>query len=62
MTKRLSFRKSLELSTAGYSSMFVMVEDEVSVEGLLKGIIVASGNDACIALAEIAGTEENLLS
>ena len=51
--------KAWRLSTAGYSSMFVMVGDEVSVEDLLKGIIVASGNDACIALAEgIAGTEE----
>ena len=47
------------LSSAGYSSMFIMVGDEVSVENLLKGIIVASGNDACIALAEgIAGTED----
>ena len=47
------------LSTAGYSSMFIMVGDEVSVENLLRGIIVASGNDACVALAEgIAGTEE----
>ena len=47
------------LSEAGYSSMFIMVGDEISVENLLKGIIVASGNDACIALAEgIAGTEE----
>ena len=46
------------LSTAGYSSMFIMVNDEVSVENLLRGIIVASGNDACVALAEgIAGTE-----
>jgi D-alanyl-D-alanine carboxypeptidase (penicillin-binding protein 5/6) len=36
-----------------------MVGDEVSVIDLLRGIIVASGNDACIALAEgIAGTEE----
>jgi D-alanyl-D-alanine carboxypeptidase (penicillin-binding protein 5/6) len=36
-----------------------MVGDEVTVEELLKGIIVASGNDACVALAEgIAGTEE----
>ena len=36
-----------------------MVGDQVSVEDLLKGIIIASGNDACIALAEgIAGTEE----
>ena len=47
------------LSSAGYSSMFIMVNDEVSVEDLLKGIIIASGNDACIALAEgIAGTED----
>ena len=51
--------KAWRLSTSGYSSMFVMVGDEVSVENLLKGIIIASGNDACIALAEgIAGTEE----
>ena len=39
--------------------MFIMINDEVSVEDLLMGIIVASGNDACIALAEgIAGSEE----
>tara|TARA_B100000886_G_scaffold281138_1_gene205222 strand:- start:259 stop:1410 length:1152 start_codon:yes stop_codon:yes gene_type:complete len=51
--------KAWRLSTSGYSSMFVMVGDEVSVKDLLKGIIVASGNDACIALAEgIAGSEE----
>jgi len=48
------------LSQAGYSSMFIMVNDQVSVENLLKGIIIASGNDACVALAEgIAGSEEN---
>ncbi len=47
------------LSKAGYSSMFIMVGDEVSVEDLLRGIIIASGNDACVALAEgIAGSEE----
>ena len=47
------------LSQAGYSSMFIMVGDQISVENLLKGIIVSSGNDACIALAEgIAGTED----
>ena len=47
------------LSEAGYSSMFIMVGDQISVENLLKGIIVSSGNDACIALAEgIAGTED----
>jgi serine-type D-Ala-D-Ala carboxypeptidase (penicillin-binding protein 5/6) len=51
--------KAWRLSTAGYSSMFIMVGDQVSVEDLLYGIIIASGNDACIALAEgIAGTEE----
>ncbi len=51
--------KAWRLSTAGYSSMFIMVGDEVSVENLLLGIITASGNDACVALAEgIAGTEE----
>ena len=48
------------LSQAGYSSMFIMINDQVSVENLLKGIIIASGNNACIALAEgIAGSEEN---
>ena len=51
--------KAWRLSTAGYSSMFIMVGDEVSVENLLRGIIVASGNDACVAIAEgVAGTEE----
>ena len=48
------------LSQAGYSSMFIMINDQVSVENLLKGIIIASGNDACVALAEgIAGSESN---
>ena len=47
------------LSESGYSSMFIMVGDQISVENLLKGIIISSGNDACVALAEgIAGTEE----
>ena len=57
--KFLVSEKAWKLSTAGYSSMFIMVGDEVSVENLLRGIIVASGNDACITLAEgIAGSEE----
>ena len=48
------------LSQSGYSSMFIMINDQVTVEDLLKGIIIASGNDACVALAEgIAGSEEN---
>ena len=57
--KFLISENAWRLSSAGYSSMFVMVNDEVSVENLLKGIIIASGNDACVALAEgIAGTED----
>jgi len=57
--KFLVSENAWRLSSAGYSSMFIMVGDEVTVENLLKGIIVASGNDACVALAEgIAGTED----
>jgi len=45
------------------SRMFVKVGDEVPVKELLQGIIVASGNDATVALAEhIAGTEEAFVS
>jgi len=57
--KFLISENAWRLSQSGYSSMFIMVNDEVSVENLLKGIIIASGNDACVALAEgIAGSEE----
>ena len=43
----------------GGSKMFVKVGDKVRVEDLLRGVIVQSGNDACIVLAEaISGTEE----
>ena len=50
------------MSQSGYSSMFIMPNDQVSVQDLLKGIIIVSGNDACVALAEgIAGTEENFV-
>ena len=48
------------MSAAGFSSMFIMLNDIVTIEDLLKGIIIVSGNDACVALAEgIAGTESN---
>jgi len=51
------------MSSSGYSSMFIMLNDQVSVEDLLKGIIVASGNDACVAIAEgLAGTETDFVS
>ena len=44
----------------GGSKMFVRVNTQVTVEDLIKGMIVQSGNDACVALAEgIAGNEEN---
>ena len=50
------------LSQSGYSSMFIMLNDQVSVEDLLKGIIIVSGNDACIALAEgLSGTEQDFV-
>ena len=52
--------KAWRMSKQGYSSMFIMPNDKITVENLLKGIIIASGNDACIALAEgIAGSEES---
>jgi len=42
------------------STMFLSVNEQVSVENLLKGIITLSGNDASVVLAEcIAGTEES---
>ncbi len=57
--KFLVSENAWRLSSAGYSSMFIMVGDSVSVENLLKGIIIVSGNDACVALAEgIAGSED----
>ena len=41
------------------SSMFVPIHSQVTVDDLLHGVIIQSGNDACIALAEgIAGSEE----
>ena len=54
--------KAWRMSQSGYSSMFIMLNDEVSVEDLLKGIIIISGNDACVALAQgLSGTEEDFV-
>jgi len=56
-------KKAWRMSSKGYSSMFIMPGDKVSVEDLLKGIIIVSGNDACVALAQgIAGTEEEFVN
>lgn len=44
----------------GGSKMFVLVNDEVRVEDLMRGIVIQSGNDASIAIAEhLAGDEAN---
>ena len=54
--------KAWRLSQSGYSSMFIMLNDQITVEDLLKGIIIVSGNDACVALAEgLSGTEEDFV-
>ncbi len=44
----------------GGSRTFLEIDDKVSIDQLLKGIIIQSGNDASIALAEcLAGTEDD---
>ena len=54
--------KAWRMSQSGYSSMFIMLNDQISVEDLLKGIIIISGNDACVALAEgLSGSEEDFV-
>ena len=60
---RLSLEDKLPVSEKawrkGGSKMFVEVGNEVRVEDLLRGVIVQSGNDACIVLAEgLSGSEE----
>jgi D-alanyl-D-alanine carboxypeptidase (penicillin-binding protein 5/6) len=55
--------KAWRMSQSGYSSMFIMLNDRVTVEELLKGIIIVSGNDACVALAEgLSGTEKDFVN
>lgn len=49
---------SAEAARYGGSTMFLQEGERVSVEDLLRGIIVLSGNDACVVLAEaLSGTE-----
>ena len=53
------FQVSEKAWRKGGSKMFVMVNTRVAVRDLLQGIIVQSGNDACIVVAEgLAGSEE----
>lgn len=54
-----TFRVSAKAAAKGGSKMFVREGDRVRVEDLILGVIVHSGNDACIVLAEgLAGSEE----
>ena len=58
-----TFRISKKASQKGGSKMFIEENQLVSVEDLIRGIAVASGNDACIALAEgLNGTEDSFVS
>jgi D-alanyl-D-alanine carboxypeptidase (penicillin-binding protein 5/6) len=53
-----SFRISERAAAMGGSKMFIRSGESVSIEDLLRGVIVQSGNDAAVALAEaISGTE-----
>jgi D-alanyl-D-alanine carboxypeptidase (penicillin-binding protein 5/6) len=59
---RLRMDQTLPISEAAWrtqgSKMFVGLGDQISVENLSRGVIVQSGNDACVALAEgISGSE-----
>ena len=60
----LSIEDNCNISSKSYkmggSRMFLEIDDKVSVKDLLRGIIIQSGNDASIALAEcLSGTEED---
>ncbi|QJC37197.1 serine-type D-Ala-D-Ala carboxypeptidase [Enterobacteriaceae endosymbiont of Donacia thalassina] len=47
----------------GSSLMFLKIGDHISVQNLIKGIILQSGNDACVAMAEyISGTQKNFVN
>lgn len=63
----IRFDDKVRISTkawqTGGSRMFVKVNDEVPVRDLLQGIVVASGNDASVAMAEyLAGSEDTFAS
>lgn len=53
---------SAKAAATGGSKMFLKAGERVSIENLLQGLIVQSGNDAAVALAEyIGGSEENFV-
>jgi D-alanyl-D-alanine carboxypeptidase (penicillin-binding protein 5/6) len=54
---------SAEAWKTGGSKMFVKVGDRVTVRDLMQGIIVDSGNDACVAMADfVAGSQEGFVN
>lgn len=64
---RASLDDEVKISEAAWSTggsrMFVLVGTTVRLEDIVKGITVASGNDACVALAEhLAGSVESFVS
>ena len=59
LTLEDTFRVSAKASQKGGSKMFVREGARVRIEDLIRGVIVQSGNDACIVLAEgLSGTED----
>ncbi len=55
-----TFKVSRKAWKKGGSKMFLREGESVKIRDLIKGVIIQSGNDACIVLAEgLAGTEEN---
>lgn len=59
VTLETRFSVSDKAAGMGGSSMFLTPKDRPTVEDLIKGIIVQSGNDACVVVAEgLAGSEE----
>jgi D-alanyl-D-alanine carboxypeptidase (penicillin-binding protein 5/6) len=59
VTMETAFPVSARATAMGGSTMFLQESDRPTVEELLHGIIVNSGNDACVVVAEgLAGTEE----
>ena len=52
--------KAVKMTAAGGSTMYLQHDDRPTVEELIHGMIVNSGNDACVVVAEgLAGTEES---
>jgi D-alanyl-D-alanine carboxypeptidase (penicillin-binding protein 5/6) len=59
VTMDTKFNVSTKAKSMGGSTMFLNEQDRPTVEELIKGIIVLSGNDACVVVAEgLAGTED----